>query len=193
MKIYTRTGDDGTTGLIGGARASKADLRVECYGTLDELNAAIGLGLAQLPLADNAEGARHHHPLMRLRERLLRVQNELFVLGSHLATMDAHWAAALPSVDEAMILRLEQEMDQADEVLPPLKQFILPGGTVAAAALQLARTICRRAERLVVALSQSQPVEPLVLAYINRLADWLFVEARLANHLENVQDVPWRK
>jgi cob(I)alamin adenosyltransferase len=193
MKIYTRTGDDGTTGLIGGTRASKADLRVECYGTLDELNAAIGLGLAQLPLVDDPDGARHDHPVMHLRERLLRVQNELFVLGSHLATLDAKWAAALPAIDEAMILRLEQEMDRADEVLPPLKQFILPGGTVAAASIHLARTICRRAERLVVALSKSQSVEPIVIAYVNRLADWLFVQARLANHVEHVEDVPWKK
>lgn len=192
MKIYTRTGDDGTTGLLGGERISKADLRVDCYGTLDELNAAVGLALAQLPLAD-APGAHGDHPVTGLRERLVRVQNELFVLGSHLAAADPRRAAALPAIDAAMIERLEREIDQAGQVLAPLRNFILPGGTVAAATLHLARTICRRAERLAVALAQSQTVEPNLLAYLNRLADWLFVQARYANHAEHVEDVVWQK
>jgi cob(I)alamin adenosyltransferase len=179
MKIYTRTGDDGSTGLIGGERVRKCDARIECYGTVDELNAAIGL--AAVAVTDPAQGVR-----------LRRVQNDLFVVGSHLATPDAAPAAVhLPSLDDAMVDRLEMEIDAAEGELAPLRQFILPGGTEAAARLHLARTVCRRAERLLVEFALDRPVPAVVLTYLNRLSDWLFVQARLANHLSGVPDAPW--
>jgi cob(I)alamin adenosyltransferase len=181
MKIYTKTGDDGSTGLVGGSRVSKSDMRIECYGTVDELNAAIGLSAV---VAEES-----------IRPLLLAVQNELFVIGSHLAAPDgripsnSNW----PSLDDSFISRLETQIDQADSQLEPLRQFILPGGSEAAARLHLARTICRRAERLLVGFAQEHLVPEVVLTYFNRLSDWLFVHARLSNHLAGVADVPWVK
>jgi cob(I)alamin adenosyltransferase len=180
MKIYTRAGDDGSTGLIGGDRVRKSDPRIECTGTVDELNAAIGAA------AVVAEALQ----VVRLR----RVQNELFVVGSHLATPETAPAAGrLPPLDDAMVARLEMEIDAAEGELPPLRQFILPGGTEAAARLHVARTVCNRAERLLVAFALDRPVPAVVLTYLNRLSDWLFVQARLANHAAGVADVPWSK
>ena len=181
MKIYTRTGDDGTTGLFGGRRVPKSDPRIECYGTIDELNAALGLAGA----AGEAELAR----------ALARVQNELFVIGSHLATPqdDTRRLAQVPDLDESAIAGLETEIDMADAQLAPLRQFILPGGVESAARLHLARTVCRRAERLLVRFAAEQPVEPVILRYLNRLSDWLFVQARGCNHRAGVPDVPWAK
>lgn len=179
MKIYTRTGDEGSTGLIGGSRVAKSDARIECYGTVDELNAALGMAVM---LA--GEG---HEQLAVLR----RVQNELFVIGSHLAVEQEAYRAALPALSDEMIARLEREIDVAEARLPPLKAFILPGGTGLAAQLHIARTICRRGERLMVGFAHSHPVPPVILVYINRLGDWLFVQARLANHIAGVADVPW--
>ena len=184
MKIYTRTGDDGTTGLIGGDRVRKGDARLECYGTVDELNAAIGLVTTSL---DATADAAH------LPAALAQVQSELFVIGSYLATPENDPGAQkyLPAMDEGMIARLEMEIDQAEAVLPPLKNFILPGGTETAARLHLARTVCRRAERLVSAFAEDRPVHGVIVTYLNRLSDWLFVQARLANHVAGVADVPW--
>jgi cob(I)alamin adenosyltransferase len=179
MKIYTKTGDDGTTGLIGGERVRKSDARLDCYGTIDELNA--GLGLA----AVNADP--------ELATLLRDVQNDLFVIGSHLATPDeSPHKAALPPLDDQMVHRLEMQIDTADAALPPLRNFILPGGTEAAARLHLARTICRRAERLLVKYAQDRPIPAIVITYVNRLSDWLFVQARRANAAVGVADVPWR-
>lgn len=180
MKIYTKTGDDGTTGLIGGQRVAKSDRRIDCAGTVDELNACLGLAAVT---ADVAIGPK-----------LRAVQNDLFVIGSHLATPDPSRAAEqLPPLEEPMVSRLEMEIDGAESSLPQLRQFILPGGTEAGARLHLARTVCRRAERLLVDFAQDRPVPPIVLTYLNRLSDWLFVHARLANHLAGVADVPWEK
>ena len=180
MKIYTRTGDDGSTGLVGGSRVAKSDPRLECYGTVDELNAALGL----------AGTAADRELLASLRE----VQGELFAIGSHLATpVGTPRAATLPPVDPAWAARLESQIDAADAALPPLRNFILPGGTDPAARLHLARTICRRAERLLVGLSNDLPVDPVILTYFNRLSDWLFVQARRANHRAGEPDVPWVK
>jgi cob(I)alamin adenosyltransferase len=180
MKIYTRTGDSGTTGLIGGTRISKSDPRLDCYGTVDELNAAIGL------CAICTEAT--------LRMSLHNVQNELFIIGSHLATPpESPQAGTLPALDESSIARLEMEIDAADTQLPPLRQFILPGGSEPAARLHLARTICRRAERLLVDFAGHRPIAPIILTYLNRLSDWLFVQARLANRLAGQPDVPWQK
>ncbi len=180
MKIYTRTGDDGSTGLFGGQRVRKDDPRIDCYGTIDELNAAIGHAaiVAPVPIVD----------------ALHQIQNELFVLGSHLATPETSpSAASLPHFDEACISRLEMEMDSATDQLPALRNFILPGGVESAGRLHIARTICRRAERLLVAFAQDRPVPHVFLIYLNRLSDWFFVQARLANHLAGACDTPWVK
>lgn len=181
-KIYTRTGDDGSTGLIGGQRVRKSDARIECYGTVDELNAGLGL-VATLAPAE-------------LVEQIRRVQGELFVIGSHLAFAreDAATPAgvALPALEDVMIDRLEMEIDNAQGDLAPLRNFILPGGSETAARLHLARTLCRRAERLLVAFAMERPVPAVMLVYLNRLSDWLFVQARYANHVEGVEDVPWK-
>ena len=180
MKIYTRTGDDGSTGLVGGRRTPKHDPRIECYGTVDELNAALGAAA----VVAEAEAAA------ALRE----VQGELFAIGAHLATPPGTpRAASLPAVDAAWAARLEAQIDAAEAVLPPLRDFILPGGAEPAARLHLARTVCRRAERLLVAFAADHPVDPVTLAYFNRLSDWLFVQARRANQLAGQADVPWVK
>ena len=182
MKIYTRTGDDGTTGLIGGRRVAKSDLAIDCYGTVDELNAAIGFAA----VAGVAPAA--------LAPKLKAVQNDLFVIGSHLASpADADRAGnvPLPPLDESIADRLEFEIDAAEPQLAPLRQFILPGGGESSARLHLARTVCRRAERLVVELAAHRPVPPLIVRYLNRLSDWLFVQARWCNRQQGVEDVPW--
>ncbi len=183
MKIYTKTGDDGTTGLVGGHRVSKSDGRIECYGTIDELNAALGL------VAVGAED--------QVRERLLVVQHELFVIGALLATPEgkAPKNVALPALEQSSIDRLEREIDSAEAELPALGNFILPGGCEVSARLHLARTICRRGERLLVAFSQSRAsaIDPMLLIYLNRLSDWLFVHARLVNHRAGISDIPWHK
>jgi cob(I)alamin adenosyltransferase len=183
MKIYTRTGDDGTTGLIGGDRVPKSDPRLECYGTIDELNAALGLAIASADV-----GAA---PLL---PQLQTVQNELFVIGSHLATPEGSpHRRNLPVLKESAIARLELQIDEAEKELPPLRNFILPGGSELSSRLHLARTICRRAERLLVGLGGHAPVDPLIVRYLNRLSDWLFVQARWANHVADIADVPWVK
>lgn len=180
MKIYTRTGDDGTTALIGGRRVSKAELRLDVYGTVDELCATIGWSA----VAAEAE----------LVEMLRAIQADLFVLGSRLATPDdlpPAKTAWLPVIDTAMIDRLERQIDAAEAQLQPLQSFILPGGSESGARLHVARTVCRRAERLLVALASSQTVDPKILTYMNRLSDWLFVQARSANRQAGKADIPW--
>jgi cob(I)alamin adenosyltransferase len=182
MKIYTKAGDDGSTGLIGGQRVPKSDARIECVGAVDELNAA--LGWAAVSAGDL--GAE-------LPGKLRIVQNELFVIGSHLACPDDRPPAHLPSLEESSIGRLEMEMDAATEELEPLRNFILPGGSEISARLHIARAVCRRAERVVVTFSQDRPVSRTVITYLNRLSDWLFVLARWANFRSGVGDVQWEK
>jgi cob(I)alamin adenosyltransferase len=171
-KIYTRTGDDGTTGLGSGERRRKDDLRVEAYGTVDEANAAIGL--ARLSTAEEKP----------LDAMLSAIQNDLFDLGADLATppTDAPPAYEPLRMTQAQVDRLEREIDRLNADLSPLRSFVLPGGTKAAAALHLARTIARRAERLMVALAAAEPVGAPALKYVNRLSDFLFVAARYVNH-----------
>ncbi len=177
MKIYTKTGDTGQTGLFGGGRVSKDSLRVHAYGSVDELNAVLGVARA---IGMDAT----------LDTLLARIQDELFVLGADLATPGE--AKYIPRVDSDYVTRLEQEIDQFEAELEPLKQFILPGGTPAAAQLHLARTVCRRAERQVVSLQATEEaLNSITLLYLNRLSDWLFVLARLANARAGVADVPW--
>lgn len=180
-KIYTRTGDDGTTGLVRGPRRSKADLRVECFGTVDEANSFIGM-------------ARLHTGSMPKLDRLLaRVQNDLFDLGSDLATPGADPAGAAPSLRITPVQAewIEEQIDHYNEGLKPLTSFVLPGGTPLAVALHLARTVTRRAERLVVELIAAEPdVNNAVLVYLNRLSDLMFVMARVANN-NGDSDVLW--
>lgn len=177
MKIYTRTGDDGTTGLIGGRRVGKDDLRLDVYGTVDELNATLAMVSALgAPWAG----------------RLRTVQEELFILGSHLAAPDGETKNThLPPLPQGAAERMEAEIDVADRRLIDLKNFILPGGTEAAARLHLARCVCRRAERLCVALSRVESVPRELVIYLNRLSDWLFTMARLANDEAGIEDIPW--
>jgi cob(I)alamin adenosyltransferase len=181
-KIYTRTGDDGTTALGSGRRVAKYDLRVECYGTLDETNAAIGLARVHTGNSD---------PI--LDAMLARIQNDLFDLGAELCYPDeSKDARGRLSVSDAQVERLEGEIDTLNRELQPLRSFVLPGGTPEASFLHLARTISRRAERLMVALSSrpNEPVGEAALRYINRLSDFLFVAARYAND-KGKSDVLW--
>ena len=184
MKIYTKTGDDGTTGLLGGSRVRKSDPRIDCYGTVDELNAAVDVAVVAVEADASAAG---------LVGPLREVQADLFTVGSHLATPDeSPYKANLPPLDETMVTRLEMQIDAGEAGLPPLRNFVLPGGTEASARLHLARTICRRAERLLVDFALDRPVLPVVITYLNRLSDWLFVQARWCNHQAGVADIPWR-
>jgi cob(I)alamin adenosyltransferase len=176
MKIYTKTGDDGETGLWGGLRVPKDALRVHAYGTVDECNAA--LGLARAVGLDAG-----------LDALLAEVQNQLFVVGADLATPGE--AASIPRVGDAEVDFLERSIDALEEELDPLRQFILPGGTPAAAQLHLARTVARRAERWLVSVAREEAVNPRVSVYLNRLSDFLFVAARAANARAATPDVPW--
>lgn len=171
-RVYTKTGDQGMTSLIGGERVKKSAPRIECYGTVDELNAAIGLLCTALE-----EGSAAKDTLLPI---LHRVQNELFNLGAQLATPDAERRAKMPAILPRHIEALETEMDSLNEDLPELTSFVLPGGGWVSSYCHLARTICRRAERLVVALSQTETVEDAQIIYLNRLSDALFVFGRFA-------------
>jgi cob(I)alamin adenosyltransferase len=163
---------------VGGSRVAKTDPRIECYGTVDELNAAIGWAAVAAGPA--------------LLGSLRAVQAELFVIGSQLATpANSRHKASIPDLQDAMIDRLEREMDAAEAILAPLRNFILPGGSELAARLHLARTICRRAERLLVGLESTTALPPLAVKYLNRLSDWIFVQARAANQAAGVEDIPW--
>jgi cob(I)alamin adenosyltransferase len=179
MKTYTKTGDDGTTGLFGGERTTKDDARVEAYGTLDELNAAIGV-------------ARAAQPSPELDRVLADIQADLFTLGAELATSpEKHPKLGMRLIDDSDVTRLEQAIDACEAMLPPLRAFVLPGGTPTAAALHAARTICRRAERRVVSVGRSVEVRKDAVIYLNRLGDLLFVLARRANHETGTADVAW--
>ena len=181
-RIYTRTGDDGTTALVSGERRLKSDLRIEAYGTIDETNAAIGVARAALSPDDSA-----------LDAILMRIQNDLFDLGADLATpADAPRGETALRVLQSQVDRLEGDIDLLNESLEPLKSFVLPGGSPAAAALHLARTIGRRAERVMVALVATPPesVDAPAMRYVNRLSDLLFVAARVANR-RGEADVLW--
>ncbi|MBK8984646.1 MAG: cob(I)yrinic acid a,c-diamide adenosyltransferase [Chloroflexi bacterium] len=178
-KIYTRNGDDGMTMLAGGQRVPKESLRIEAYGTVDELNSLIGVALT-------------HGLSERLTTALLAVQNELFHLGSDLAYLEADKAKfAIPQIEARHVERLEEMIDEITAVTGPLQNFILPGGSGGAAQLHVARTVCRRAERLVIALSRAEAVGEQVIPYLNRLSDALFVMARYENHQKGVAEPLW--
>jgi cob(I)alamin adenosyltransferase len=178
-KIYTKTGDDGTTGLGGGQRVPKDALRIATFGTVDELNAVIGVALA-----DGLDPT--------ITTELTRVQHELFHLGSDLCILEADKAKrAVPTIDGSHVHALEVSMDAMTETLGPLTNFILPGGSMGAAQLHIARTVCRRAERLAVALGREEAIGAFVISYLNRLSDTLFVMARWENRFRHVDDVTW--
>jgi cob(I)alamin adenosyltransferase len=181
MKIYTKTGDAGETGMFAGPRVSKADPRIEAYGTVDELNSVLGWCRTQQPPGD-------------IDSVLAQIQHELFVVGAELAT-PAPEKLGLQRIGEGHIAALEQVIDRLELRLQPLAQFILPGGSPAAAALHLARTVCRRAERRVVQLLCSTPALPVdkIIKYLNRLGDLLFVMARAANSVAGKPDIPWQQ
>jgi cob(I)alamin adenosyltransferase len=181
MRIYTRTGDDGETALLAGGRVPKDHPRIEAYGTVDELNAILGLARSE-SLAEDIDRV------------LRRIQNELFNLGAQLAATEPT-KLGVPLIDTRDIAALEDDIDQLENNLPPLKEFILPGGTAAAAALHVARTVCRRAERRLVSLRrvENEPVPEVSIRYLNRLGDLLFVAARAANASRGVDDSLWSK
>lgn len=182
MRLYTRTGDQGQTSLHDGSRVWKSDLRVECFGHVDELNAA--LGVARAALSEHAD----------LAQRVEAVQHDLFVVGSDLATpVDSVRRQRVPVVRTAMIERLERWIDEACAEVPPPGGFVLPGGVEAAARLHYARAVCRRAERAVVDARRSGSLAELPQVYLNRLSDLLFAWARVVNHRAGCGDVEWRK
>jgi cob(I)alamin adenosyltransferase len=179
-KIYTKTGDAGTTALGGGQRVPKDALRVEVYGVVDELNSAIGVALAQ-------------GLCPRLQEVLPAIQNELFDLGSDLCFLEEDKGKVpLPQIEERHVKKLETLIDEMTTLLGPLQNFILPGGSLGAAHLHIARTICRRAERIATTLARQEPLGPYVLAYLNRLSDALFVMARYENRERNIPEPLWQ-
>jgi len=181
MKLYTRTGDDGSSGLFGGDRVSKSHLRLGAYGTLDELNSIMGL----LRL--------HATPACATAEALQRIQHDLFVLGAILATPADKQAllGARMSTPTWGLADMELDIDRLTALAPPMTAFVLPGGNSASAHAHHARTVCRRAEREVVTLTQSEPTNPVVVSYLNRLSDWLFALARAENAVAGVEDVMW--
>jgi cob(I)alamin adenosyltransferase len=181
MKIYTKTGDKGETGLFGGGRVPKDDLRVEAYGDVDELNAVLGM-------------ARAVEMMPRIDEVLVPIQRDLFAIGALLATPDREKMAhhlEKARIDERRIAELEHAIDDGEQELEPLRAFILPGGTPKAAALHVARTVCRRAERHVVRLQHDVELPELAIIYLNRLSDLLFTLARLANRRAGAGEVTW--
>lgn len=178
MKIYTKKGDSGTTGLIGGTRLPKHHIRIESYGTVDELNSYIGL-LRDL-IADS-----------EVVNVLLEIQDRLFTIGSHLAADPVKSRMELPKLFETDIVFLEQHIDSMDGQLEPMKFFVLPGGHPTVSHCHIARCVCRRAERLIAHLSENEPVEPIIGAYMNRLSDYLFMLSRLLTKQLGVNETPW--
>ena len=179
MKIYTKTGDKGTTALIEGTRLSKAHVRIDAYGTVDELNSYIGM------LRDQ--------PVNEARKDLLKeIQDRLFTIGSHLASESDQKKKILPDLLDEDVALLEKEMDLIDTQVPPLRAFILPGGHTSVSFGHIARTVCRRAEREVIHLQQKEEVEPIVIRYLNRLSDYLFMLCRVMTHELGIEEITWQ-
>jgi cob(I)alamin adenosyltransferase len=187
MKIYTKTGDRGETGLIGGKRIPKSDPRIISYGLIDELNSNVGLTISLLNLKNN-------NLFSDLIDLLIKIQNDLFAIGSDLAdpTYPMENKYKIPRTDEKMVLYLESEIDKFEKEVIPITFFILPGGSVESSILHVSRSIARRTETAVTALSKSQTINPAILIYLNRLSDLLFVAARLVNKRIGVEDVAWK-
>lgn len=182
-KVYTKTGDGGSTHLAGGQRVSKAAQRVEAYGCVDELNAQMGLA---------AETLRDTKDLNDMLRQIIRIQNELFDLGSQLAVLPEDRRENTPVIKANDIKRLENEIDAMNKLLPPLKSFILPGGGGVSAQLHVARTVCRRAEREIIRLSETEPLDGTEIPFLNRLADWLFVASRFAAFKCDMVETLWK-
>lgn len=179
MKVYTKTGDDGTTGLFGGARVPKHHIRIESYGTVDELNSYIGL-------------VRHRKIDPKAQEMLAEVQDRLFTIGSILASDPSKSNLKTPDLHESDIELLEKEMDRMNEELPEMRFFVLPGGNDTVSFCHIARCVCRRAERLAVLLNEKEPIEQLVIKYLNRLSDYLFVLSRKITQDDKLEETPWK-
>lgn len=179
MKIYTKTGDKGTTALFGGKRVSKADLRIETYGTVDELNAYIGL------VRDQEINAGR-------KNILIEIQDRLFTIGSILATEPGNTKVKVPALAEQDVAFLEKEIDAMEAGLPPMKSFVLPGGHSSVSFCHVARTVCRRAERLVIALNAQEKTDGLIIQYLNRLSDYLFVLSRKMTAELGAEESPWK-
>ena len=178
MKIYTKTGDKGSTGLLGGTRVSKGHIRIDSYGTVDELNSYLGL-------------LRDQEVLKEKSNELIQVQNTLFVIGSSLASDPEKSKVKIPELSDELVNMLEKSIDVMDSELPPMRNFVLPGGHQSVSFCHVSRCVCRRAERLVTLLSESEQVDTLVLKYLNRLSDYLFVLSRWMTLKLNVEEVPW--
>jgi cob(I)alamin adenosyltransferase len=179
MKIYTKTGDKGDTALIGGTRVTKADLRIETYGTVDELNSYLGL------VRDQMVNAGRQHILVEIQDRL-------FTIGASLASDPAKSTRHIPDLLESDIELLEREMDAMDAELPELRSFVLPGGHPSVSHCHVARCVCRRAERLVIRLGEESYVDALIIKYLNRLSDYLFVLSRMMAQELDAEQIPWR-
>jgi cob(I)alamin adenosyltransferase len=179
FKVYTKTGDKGQTSLIGGTRIPKFDIRIEAYGTVDELNSYVGL------IRDQAIDAH-------AREILIEVQDRLFTIGSLLAADPVKNKMTLPQVSESDIKLLEEEMDSMDKTLPEMKSFVLPGGHTTVSFCHIARCVCRRAERCVLKLNEQEPLNELIYKYLNRLSDYLFVLSRKLTMDLNAPETPWK-
>ncbi|MBZ5538816.1 MAG: cob(I)yrinic acid a,c-diamide adenosyltransferase [Acidobacteriia bacterium] len=187
-KVYTRTGDKGETGLVGNRRVPKDSRRIESYGIVDELNSILGVARAV-----NQKFSQHIAPRVRMEKELKKIQNELFVVGSDLATrVEDRWEN-MPLVGQSHIDALEGLMDELEKELKPLEEFILPGGGMVAASLHQARTVCRRAERACVALGREEPIGDYLIPYLNRLGDVLFVLARWISHCEGEAETMWER
>ena len=179
MKIYTKTGDKGTTALFGGKRVSKADLRIETYGTVDELNSFLGL-------------VRDQEVNYNRKVELVEIQDRLFTIGSLLATEPGNTTVKTPLLNEDDVTFLEGKIDAMEGDLPPIRSFVLPGGHASVSYCHIARTVCRRAERICISLGNHEPIDPLIIKYLNRLSDYLFVLSRKMAHELKIEEVPWK-
>ena len=179
MKIYTKTGDKGTTSLFGGKRVSKAHLRIETYGTVDELNSFLGL-------------VRDQEVNLKRKDELIEIQDRLFTVGSILATEPGNVKVKTPILKEEDISFLEARIDAMEAELPPLRSFVLPGGHPSVSYCHVTRTVCRRAERICIALSEQEAIDPLIIKYLNRLSDYLFVLSRKVAHELSAEETPWK-
>ena len=179
MKIYTKKGDKGETSLLGGKRVSKSNIRIESYGTIDELNSWLGLIRDQKIDSDT-------------KKLLIHIQDRLFTIGSHLASDPNKKGIKIPDIKEENITALEKEMDKMNESLPEMKSFVLPGGNEIVSYCHIARCVCRRAERCAVNLASEEKVEDIIIKYLNRLSDYLFVLSRKLSHDLNAEEIPWK-
>lgn len=179
MKIYTKTGDQGTTSLFGGKRVSKAELRIDTYGTVDELNSFLGV-------------VRDQEVNQKRKTVLVEIQDRLFTMGAMLATEPGESNVKIPSLREEDVQFLEREIDTMEETLPPMRSFVLPGGHQSVSFCHVARTVCRRVERLTISLNSVEPVDPLIIKYLNRLSDYLFVLSRKMSAELGAEETPWK-